>query len=315
MHSITMAITTFNRASQFSRTLQRLSQLTKPDEIIVIDDGSWDTTSDVVEHAKAHWGLNINYMYRHFPTYDSCCIARNIALKAATGDYFMTCEPEVLFVTDVVAEFKKTIEEVPNNIVTQKIIYFTNPKTPHHDDIVNNPQRLLNEFWDVRTRNQHGVDDFPQSTVVRDFVVSPFTGIYKKEWLMDIGGWDEDFSLLNGGAGYGWEDIDLITRLRIKGHNQQMIGEIIHQWHDRPPGHKANGQVLSEDIIKRKKLNIDNYEDPNNPELIANKNREWGVLKCSNKQHEFCATGLHCHTCEPEKAGVNHGCVWGQRLL
>jgi len=312
---ITLICTTFNRATQLSRTLQRLSMLTKPDEIVLVDDGSWDTTRDVVEQGIHHWGLNINYIYRHLPTYDSCCIARNIGLKAAKGEWIITCEPEVLYVTDVVRIFRDTVAEFPTQIATQGVLYFTNPTTPFLNRIVTEPHVLLDREWDVRPFPHHTVENYPDSTVVEDHPISPFTAIYKAEWLWDIGGWDEDFSILNGGGGWGYEDIDLITRLRIKGHNQQLPPEakVIHQWHERPSGGVQDGWKRNEDIMINKRLSVNGVEDPSHPELIANKGREWGVITCNNKSHEFCKNGRHCHTCEPEKANVGHQCVWGQR--
>ena len=49
---ISMLFTTYNRATQLSRTLDRLSRLTKPDELVIVDDGSTDDTRTVIKNAK-----------------------------------------------------------------------------------------------------------------------------------------------------------------------------------------------------------------------------------------------------------------------
>jgi len=309
--SVAMLITSYNRAPQLSRTLQRLRFLTKPDEIIVVDDGSRDETESVCRQAVNDWGLNLKYVYRHFPLYDSCAVPRNIGLKMVESEYVITCEPEILYVNDVVRVFLDCSKEYPDDVITQKAIYFMDEYTERVNELIVHPKEII-ASWIVE-ESSHTGRARKRGTVTLDHPISPFTAMYKTQWLLDIGGWDEDMSIANGGGGWGWDDIDLLTRLRIKGHNQQFPEEavVVHQWHDRPPNAVVNRVQLNYEVMMNKNLSVDGHEDPQHPLLVANKDREWGAVKCTNKHHEFCAWGYHCHTCEPEKANINHNCVWG----
>ena len=287
---ISYLITTYNRAIQLSRTLDRLSRLTKPDELVIVDDGSTDDTRTVIKNAKEKLGIPVRYIFRDKKGYDVCSIPRNIGIKHCTHEYIVVSEPECLFVTDVIKQFKEASLVRPNDVISAGIVYFTNPETPIDNAVSVNPQSFIDNAWDVKKFPMHAEDRYDkdgnrviytQATVTKaKNMTAPFSAMYKKEWLFEIGGWDEDFSLINGGGGWGFDDTDLLTRLRIKRHNQVIDAKIkvIHQWHDRPPAKIANGWKINERIFLKKKLSIDGVEDPNGEELIANSGREWGKL-------------------------------------
>jgi len=284
-----MLFTTYNRATQLSRTLDRLSRLTKPDELVIVDDGSTDDTRTVIKNAKEKLGIPVRYIFRDKKGYDVCSIPRNIGIKHCTHEYIVVSEPECLFVTDVIKQFKEASLARPNDIISAGIVYFTNPETPIDNAVSVNPQSFIDNAWDVKKFPMHAEDRFDkdgnrviytQATVTKaKNMTAPFSAMYKKDWLFEIGGWDEDFSLINGGGGYAWDDTDLLTRLRIKGHNQDINRNIkvIHQWHDRPPAEVANGMKKNEKMFMSKNLSGEG-DRPDNPELIANRGREWGVL-------------------------------------
>ena len=283
---ISYLITTYNRAIQLNRTLKRLSRLTKPDELVVIDDGSTDGTRDVVEGARALLGIPVQYIFRNKQGYDSCAIPRNIGIKHCTHEFLAICEPECLFITDVIAQFKEAVQVWPSHVATAGLVYFTNPDTAIDDGVAENPMHYIESVWDVKKFPMHPEDQihehgrpvvYTQATVTRALnMTAPFAAFYKKEWLFEISGWDENFSLIHGGGGWGFDDTDLLTRLRIKGHGQDIDSQIqvIHQWHDRPPGKIADGWKRNEELMGAKNLT----DNPNNPNLVANQGREWGKL-------------------------------------
>lgn len=287
---ISYLLTTFNRATQLNRTLKRLARLTKPDELVVIDDGSADGTRDVVEGARALLGIPVQYIFRDKQGYDSCAIPRNIGIKHCSHEFLAVCEPECLFITDVIAQFKETMQGCSSDVVTAGLVYFTNPGTIIDDGVIGDPVHYVESVWDVKKFPLHKEDRFDAmgreiiytpATVTKALnFAAPFAAFYKKEWLFEIGGWDENFSLIHGGGGWGFDDTDLLTRLRIKGHNQGTYTQIqvIHQWHDRPPGKIADGWKRNEELFLAKDLMVDGIEDPNNPNLIANQERDWGAL-------------------------------------
>jgi GT2 family glycosyltransferase len=289
---ISLLISTFNRGEQLRRSLSRLAHLTLPDELIVVDDGSTgDRTSEVVHGLAPVLGLPLKYIYRDKKGlgYDISSVPRNIGLKQASYEWLLVAEPEALFITDVVAQFRACVQERPNLVVSAGRVYFTNPLTPIDDSVVTDPLGYLGR-QDVKLMPMHPEDqfnpdgtriNFTQATVTwRDNMTATFCVMYKRDWLMEIGGWDEDYSVARGGGGWGFEDTCVLTRLRIRGYNQWINPDIqvIHQWHDRPPNPQADGWKRNEEIFLGKSLAVDGVEDPNNPELIANRGREWGVL-------------------------------------
>lgn len=288
---ISHIITTFNRAEQLERSLKRLSTMTKADELIVLDDGGSDHTERIVKEAKEYLQIPIKYIYRSKQGYDVCSIPRNICVNIASGDYLVVSEPECLFISDIIGQFKKRLEKDKKYVITAGTVYFTNPETPIEKDgkfFNENPEEFINNIWDVKKFPMHKEDfeaedgtriEYTQATVTKGVnMTAPFVAIYKKEWIVDIGGWDEDMSLINGGGGYAFDDTDLLTRLRIKGLNQIIDQDIqcIHQWHTRPPGKIADGWKRNEEIMKAKGLEGNEY--PTNPILVANQQREWGKI-------------------------------------
>ena len=92
---------------------------------------------------------------------------------------------------------------------------------------------------------------------------------------MKINGWDEKMSSKNGGGAWGFDDIDLITRLRESGVNSlQGDFSVIHQWHERPPQSVQDSWQPNEIIMNNKKDETGAYKK----EFIkANQNTPWGI--------------------------------------
>jgi len=94
----------------------------------------------------------------------------------------------------------------------------------------------------------------------------------RREDMLAIGGWDEGFPGV-----WGFDDIDMLTRMRIYGCNQIIDNdiEILHQFHTNT-GHSlgaANGLVENDVYFQSKGL------DHNSDNLVANVGREWGVVR------------------------------------
>lgn len=291
---LSLIYTTFGRGNQLQRSLQRLQHLTLPYEIIIVDDGSQDNTYQIVQEEGKKLkekGVKVKYLYRDHPIYDVCSIPRNIALKQATGDVFVTCEPECLFVTDVLKELEEYMNIYPNHVITAGLVYFTNPDTEITPELlVKDPLEQM-KSWDIRPFPNGFHANYPQNVVTRfEYPTAPFVGCYEKYWLEKVGGWDEDMAIENGGGGYGFDDTDLLTRLREKGFNQVRENHItiIHQWHTRPygsnkHGNTADGWAVNEKIMGAKNNTFKNsdgstYTKIKQEELVANKNREYGSM-------------------------------------
>jgi GT2 family glycosyltransferase len=273
--NITYLINPYNRDRQTYNTLMRLSHLTFPQHIICIDDGSTDDLKKFIDLLP----YSIEYIKRDKKEYDSSVIPRNIGIKLCTTEYILIGDPEVLWITDVVAQMREQAEKYPEKVIIAGTCYFTSPDTPMDEWLLQTDPRELMKKWEIRQFPFHKKDQFDENGKQIDWhskivtfdrkVQATFCGLFKKEWLLEIGGYDENMAVINGGGGWGFDDIDLLTRLAANGHPQIGIPEIevLHQYHKRPPQTIADGWARNEEIMKSRL-----------GEIIVNQNKEWGIL-------------------------------------
>lgn len=241
---LTLLITTFNRAKLLRNNLEQLAKLTLPDEVLVVDDGGTDETADVCWEFESR--LPLRYVYHDNPGQSICSYARNVGLKLAYGDLILTTEPEVVFLTDVVAQFVERHEQQPEQVVSAGTIYFV--KSPEVD--------WRSARSDTRVVKETGW-------------VATYAALYERDRLIEVGGWDEAFPGV-----WGWDDTDLLTRLRLRGYGQQIAteAEIVHQWH--PLG--ADPDNVNEAYFFAKSFH-GNENDQRH--VVANQGAEWGQLR------------------------------------
>ncbi len=83
---ISVIIPTFNRAKFLERTINSiLKQTIKPNEIIIVDDGSTDDTKQICNN------LNVKYIYQNNKGVSS---ARNRGIKEASNDWIAFCDSD-----------------------------------------------------------------------------------------------------------------------------------------------------------------------------------------------------------------------------
>lgn len=259
---VTLLISTYNRAEQLRRSLERLVELTPPDEVLVVDDGSTDNTEEVCRRHMDEFGapagsLPIRYIYNHNPDWSICSFARNIGVKEAANDWIVTSEPELFWITDLVPQVLGRAEEIPDKVVSAGTIYFG--------------REGYEPTMDVEGLTIAG--DYTPASGVQEAIgwVAPFAALWHRDWLTAVGGWDEGFP-----GPWGWDDIDLLTRLRINGIGQEIALDVkcLHQAHG--PQHRGDQDFKNEKYFFGKGFN--GNERPDHPELIANQGREWGLI-------------------------------------
>lgn len=193
--STCLLVTTMDRGPLLRQSLAVLADgdFTLPDEILVIDDGGTDDTEQVCREAAEH--LPVRYIYHHNPGATLCSEARNVGLKLTAADIVITCEPEVYFQTDVIAQMLALHEEFPDLLINAGTV---------HKMRNGGGQETLVEWW------------------------ATHCCLYRRDWLLEVGGWDESFP-----DNWGWDDTDLVTRLSNIGHKGKNDPSIVvvHQWH------------------------------------------------------------------------------------
>lgn len=241
--STALVYTTYNRTPLLRRSLERLKELTLPDEIIVVDDGGDDDCEAACAEIARWFVVPLRYIYTHQPGQSMCSHARNVALHATDADVLITSEPEMLFDTDVVAQMT----------------------ADHEQDLVWGTRRIVNvgkvhhAQHPSQTRCGCGCGQTKHTTV--NWAATWIT-LYRRDWLLAVGGWDETFP-----DHWGWDDVDLCTRLRISGVGQynDLDIEATHQWHQS----NQCDQSRNEAHFKNKGFHGDERVD--HPELVANR--------------------------------------------
>ena len=238
MPTVTLSIPTWNRSDLLLRSLQRLTELTIPDEVLIVDDGSDDGCEDVCLRMRDH--LPIRYVYHHNPGPALYTPARNIGIREARSEVWLCSDPEVMFETDVVRQLLEARDQYPGMVVSAGTCHM-----------------LVAQGEISETR----VGWF-----------SPWALMADRQWLLDIGGFDEQWPDI-----WGWDDTDLSTRLRLSGHDHLPLEhvEVRHQWH---PMTFTGPQEPNEAHFRSKSF----FRDPEESDLtdvVANQGREWGVVR------------------------------------
>lgn len=107
----TICIPTYNRENTIRRTLESLKiQTFKDFEVIVVDDGSKDKTSKIVEDYKNHFSLK--YIYKENGGKHS---ALNVGIKESKGIFFIILDSDDWLLEDALENFHHYCEKIVDN--------------------------------------------------------------------------------------------------------------------------------------------------------------------------------------------------------
>jgi hypothetical protein len=192
---ISVVIPTYNRADLLPATLDAVSaQTLAPYEIIVVDDGSQDSTVDLLKrYAPRVQGITIRN--------SGDLAARNVGVHAATGDLLAFCDSDDIW--------------RPGHLETMAELWRREPDTrcAYADFVIlrDGVWEDLNKFscaercgfWSgLRTDGpMYGWFDFP--VVDRVLAYQPFFPscmVVDRHFFLSVGGWDEGVPRLGGDA-------------------------------------------------------------------------------------------------------------------
>jgi glycosyltransferase involved in cell wall biosynthesis len=146
MVSLSVIIPTFNRSKQLEKTLVSLllSKVDRDDfEIIIIDNGSTDSTKDVVQkYIDLYSDVKIHYCYDNVP---GLLTGRHRGAKESKGDILTFIDDDV----QVSSNWLSTIIEVMGN--KPEISFLTGPSLPLYESI---PPKWLDFFWNKETEGK-----------------------------------------------------------------------------------------------------------------------------------------------------------------
>ncbi|HOB92091.1 MAG: glycosyltransferase [Bacillota bacterium] len=182
---VSVVIPTYNRASILKHCLQSFANQTYPKdrfELVVVDDCSSDNTVEVVDKFRDSSGIRTVYI-RNDRRMD-ITYTRNRGIWAASGRVIIQTDSDFIVTPEFIEGHMEAHRE-PNVMCTGPVIHITS----------------LDQL-------------FVKKPTIRDMCKHPLPGCngsVERQVLVDSGGYDEDL------CEYGWEDLELATRLRAKG--------------------------------------------------------------------------------------------------
>jgi len=178
MPKVSVIIPTYNRAHFLSQAIQSVLAQTYSDyELIVVDDGSTDSTKDLIA-PYAHQ-LNGRFKYIH-QQHKNLPSARNTGIRHANGDYIAFLDSDDMWVSTKLEKQMNTIDKTGLALVHTgvKHVFLTKDKSP---DLLPMPKKLA-----MNRKDYLGGESFMSMTMV-----------VKKDALYQVNLFDENIPTTN----------------------------------------------------------------------------------------------------------------------
>ena len=222
--SISLIITTYNWPEALSLIFQSLeTQIELPCEVIIADDGSVDSTRDVINF----WARRLPFTVRHIWQPDSsfrAARARNLAVLKAEGDYIIFLDGDCIAPPWFISEHRRLM--FPGKLVAGNRRLLSRGQTLA---ILEKSRGAIgNLFRGNKFLRLEGV-------IWRDLIRTTWRQVrscnfsVERSRLVAVGGFDERYQ------GWGLEDSDLVIRLIVSGtsiRNGRFAVCVEHLFHD-----------------------------------------------------------------------------------
>jgi len=235
-HSVAAIIPLYNGGKWIEEAVRSvLAQTRKPDEIIVIDDGSADDGAAVVANlAEAHPEITLIRQ-----TNAGQSAARNRGIRHARCNLIALLDQDDVWYPDhIEILLERFVEAKAARKVPLGWVYSNLDEMEEHGNIVS--KNLL------RTFGIHPKRDVTEC-VREDMFILPGASLISREALLSVGGFDERLS--------GYEDDDLFLRLFRAGWDHRFVDQPLSKWRIFP--HSSSGTIrmcLSRAIYAQKLL-------------------------------------------------------------
>jgi glycosyltransferase involved in cell wall biosynthesis len=212
---VTLVISTFNAPEALEKVLAGVcGQLVSPLEVLVADDGSSQSSIDLVEAWKTRLSIPLTHVWQPHEGFRKAHVL-NQAILRAKGDYLVfldgDCVPHAEFVADHVALAE------PGHWVQARRCFVKERYVAQFD-----LERISVAGWVLKRRIEQGLKAFrtPWQRMRLDKslrgVIGCNLGIWRED-LMAVNGYDESFT------GWGREDSDLAARLFHLGRVRKFV--------------------------------------------------------------------------------------------
>lgn len=194
MPTVSVIIPTYNRALMVKDAIQSVLDQTYTDyEIIVVDDGSTDDTSRVINGLRSY-SRKVHYIHQGNKGRSA---ARNIGVRAARGDYIAFLDSDDMFLPEKLHVQVMTLE---NNL---------------NFGMVYSPVLKMDEHGNILKDIDHGREKltgfiYPELLFIKKNVITIPGVMVRMRVLREVGGFDETMHIC--------EDLDLWRRIAM--HHQ-----------------------------------------------------------------------------------------------
>lgn len=262
---LSLIVGSINRAHLLRHCIPSWFRFTKPDELVLVNDGKRDGTENIFnEWRKREPNVNFIYKYSGNSEYRGPTFAHNWGAKIASGEIIAFTDPEIMFVTDAIGILKQALEEDPNRHVGVGTLYRVRMGVRLSSGELANPVQIT-QRPDVVTWEHGHVSKDTEITKFEN-VMGYYFGGCTKELYLRMGGKDERF------VGFGAEDIEFFGRLSRNGIFHVIHPDIVavHLYHE---GADPRAMELAEKNFEMM------LESERNQVTIANEGKEWGKLE------------------------------------
>jgi glycosyltransferase involved in cell wall biosynthesis len=282
---VSLVITTYNRSEYLYYSLKSIREqdLSGLDlEILVVNDGLHDETENVALRSDASEGLNVRYIHtghRHSLYWRCMGFAANVGIRQARGEIVILSNSDVFHLGDTLRAVVQGSLEDPYALSTLHEVY---------DDDGLLIQALKASSYDTDEAvalRRMVLDRVREAQRPRGFWPCnpdvPFCMAIRREHLMSIRGYDEDF------IGVASEDCDLLDRLKSLGCHYRYAPagcEAVHLYH----GRKSIEEIKATPGFYH---NV-RLRESRQGKLTRNLDREWGRLIDPDVSQEDAAMGM-----------------------
>lgn len=244
---ISVIVTTYNRPDALERVLDGLlHQIRLPDEIIIADDGSGDSTKAMLQPYLHHAKIRIRHVWQEDIGFRAARI-RNRAIAKSYGDYLLLldgdCIPEKHFVMDHLDLAQKGCFFQGKRVIVNQSV-----ERGFDYEACNSKTRLMIHALKKEISNRHHIFRirfFPSYTTNKlSGVRSCNMGLFRDD-IWAVNGFNHDFE------GWGREDSELVVRLfkyGLKRKENPFRAICFHLWH---PENKRNTLTQNDGILEK----------------------------------------------------------------
>jgi glycosyltransferase involved in cell wall biosynthesis len=226
---VSLIITTYNRPKALFLVLESIKVQTKlPDEIIIADDGSDDSTKKCIEEFQKSSTLNIIHSWQSDKGFRAAK-SRNKAISKATSEYVVMVDGDMIlhpkFINDHINQAQLSF------FVQGSRVLLTQDKTKQTLDQKKINFSLLSNGLQNRKNAFHSNILSKLFSSKRNYLrgVRSCNMAFYKQDCININGFNNDFE------GWGREDSEFVTRLLYSGINRKNVRFNMiqfHLWHN-----------------------------------------------------------------------------------